>query len=253
MCFYIPKMAILFYVFLMLGSCTKQQERPPEPWISQPVSAWPDFALTNEISFADTTFKNLANAFLIDTGYDTLGVSCKHLFMVFENQLDLQFIDLGKDFRYWRLYPKNDPAKVVFTQRLINQNPNESIGEFNTLKVRDWIIFEVQKNLPDIYPLKIRYAPIKEGEIVYAVGWGCHQTDTVTPARVKLQCLMGLGNYYYVRSLKTDAQPQGRSGSPVIDQKGYLVGIVSGAEGNMGVIGSVGYLRKLFEDYGIKY
>jgi hypothetical protein len=62
-----------------------------------------------------------------------------------------------------------------------------------------------------------------------------------------------LGNYYFIQTLTKNIDPAGRSGSPVIDKNGYLVGLVSGAEGNLGVVGSVAYLRKLFDTYGIKY
>lgn len=49
----------------------------------------------------------------MNTGFDTIGVSCKHLFMVFENQFELNGIDLGDKFNYWNMYPKNDKEKVV--------------------------------------------------------------------------------------------------------------------------------------------
>lgn len=70
-------------LLLLAFGCKNATPLVKEPWIEKPVSEWPDFALTNEISFKDTTYKNLANSFLIDTGYDTLGISCKHIFMVF--------------------------------------------------------------------------------------------------------------------------------------------------------------------------
>jgi hypothetical protein len=43
------------------------------------------------------------------------------------------------------------------------------------------------------------------------------------------------------------------SGSPVIDKNGFLVGIVSGQEGNLGVMGGVKYLTLMFDKYGIEY
>jgi hypothetical protein len=39
----------------------------------------------------------------------------------------------------------------------------------------------------------------------------------------------------------------------VIDKNGYLVGIVSGAEGTLGVIGSVNYLKEMFDLYDVEY
>lgn len=239
-------------IVLILG-CNKESPILKETWIEKPQSQWPTFALTNEISFKDTTYKDFANSFLINTGYDTLGISTKHLFMVFENQLGLKNIDLGSNFNYWKLHPKNDKEKIVFTKLLINKDSKENIGQFNTLKVRDWILFEIDKQNVDVYPLKIRYTPVKSNEVVYAVGWGMKQKDNSKPVLIKLQCFKNLGDYYYIRTLTTDTYPQGRSGSPVIDKNGYLVGIVSGQEGNLGVIGSVNYLKKMFDTYDIEY
>jgi hypothetical protein len=244
---------ILTGIALLTLGCTHESPVKKEAWIEKPVSQWPSFALTNEICFEDTTFSDLANSFIVSTGFDTFGISCKHIFMVFENQPGLRTIDLGSSFKYWKLYPKNDKERFVYTKRLINKDPQEVIGQFNTLKVRDWILFEIDKQNLDLYPLKIRYTPIKKNETVYAVGWGMNQKDNRMPALTKLQCVDNLGAYYYMKTLSTDIQPQGRSGSPVIDTNGYLVGIVSGAEGNFAVIGSVNYLRNVFKKYGIKY
>ena len=240
-------------ILLLIVGCKNEIPVTKEPWIEKPLSLWPNFALTNEISFKDTTYSDFANSFLITTGIDTLGISCKHLFMVFENQLGLRTIDLGENFNYWKLYLKNDKNKGVLVERLINANTKENIGQFNTLKVRDWILFEIDKKHVDLYPLKIRFTPVSTNEIVYAVGWGIKQKDNSKPALIKLKCFKNMGDYYYTQTLTTNVQPNGRSGSPVIDKNGYLVGIVSGAEGNLGVIGSVNYLKKMFDKYNIKW
>jgi hypothetical protein len=249
----LKRIELLLGIVLLTLGCKHESPVTKEDWIEKPLSQWPSFALTNEISFQDTTYSDIANSFIVSTGYDTFGISCKHLFMVFENQLGLETIDLGSNFKYWKLYPKNDKGKYILTKSLINKDSQEIIGQFNTLKVRDWIFFEIEKQNLDLYPLKIRYTPIKTNEVVYAVGWGINQKDNSMPALIKLQCVDNFGDYYYTRTLTTDTQPQGRSGSPVIDSYGYLVGIVSGAEGNFGVIGSVSYLREVFYKYGVKF
>lgn len=132
-------------------------------------------------------------------------------------------------------------------------NSKEYIGQFNNLKVRDWILFEIDKQNSDLYALKIRYTPIKSNEIVYQVGWGMNQKDNSKPALIKLQCVKNIGNYYFMKTLNTDTKPHGRSGSPVIDKNGFLVGIISGTEASLCVIGSVNYLKAMFEKYNIKY
>ncbi len=247
------KNALILIISMLMIGCKNAPELIKESWIEKPVSSWPDFALTNEIRFSDTTYYDIANAFLVNTGFDTIGVSCKHLFMMFENDLGLKRIDLGDTFDYWNMYPKHHKEKIVSVKRLINKNLNEQIGQFNTLKVRDWILFELKEQNIELYPLKIRYTPVYNNENVYAVGWGMKQKDNRRPALIKLQCVRNLGDYFYVMPLKAESHSAGRSGSPVIDKNGYLVGIVSGQEGNLGVVGGIKYLTTMFDKYGIEY
>jgi len=245
----------IFSLFLIAFSvgCLKRPELKKEPWVVQPIQQWPLFALTNEIGFDDTTFTGLANSFLINTGRDTIGASCKHLFMVFRNHLPLKTIHLGEQFSYWKLYPKNNPGKSVQIKGLINESKKEPIGAFNTLKNRDWIIFDIEDTIDHLYPLKVRYSPLSKGEIIYGIGWGELQKGKKHPVKTKFQCFQSRGNYYYARLLSKNITPNGRSGSPVIDKNGYLVGITSGAEGKLAVIGSVQYLKGLFDRFGVEY
>ncbi|MCG9970526.1 serine protease [Christiangramia crocea] len=247
------KFRLILAIVIGLTGCKEKPPSKKEAWMDQPASEWPHFSLTNEISFADTTYTNLANSFLVNTGKDTLGVSCKHIFMVFQDQLGLQNIDLGSGFNYWKLYPKNYKEEFIYIKSLINSDSKEEIGDFNTLKVRDWLIFEIDEQNSKLYPLKIRYTPIRKNEIVYSVGWGMKQEDNSYPGLQKFKSIDNLGDYYYAANYKSDVLPYGRSGSPVIDENGYLVGIISGAEGNLTVIGSVQYLKKLFDQYKVRY
>ncbi|MBS3776549.1 MAG: trypsin-like serine protease [Bacteroidales bacterium] len=244
---------LMLFIALTVIGCKQGAEIKKEPWVDKPLNQWPSFALTNEIGFDDTTFTNLANAFLIDTGADTLGASCKHIFMVFRNHEGLRFISLGENFDHWKLYPKNNPERFVQIKMLINENKEEPVGQFNTLKNRDWIIFDLQGKPENLYPLKIRYTPLEKGEVVYALGWGALQEDNTHPVKTTFQCFRSLGNYYYAKSLTKNVKPDGRSGSPVIDKNGYLVGITSGAEGKLTVIGSIQYLKHLFDSHQVDY
>ncbi len=63
--------------------------------------------------------------------------------MIFENTHGIYSINLGKEFIYWNLYPKNRQDKFIRIKKLINADVYETIGKFNTLKSRDWIIFEL--------------------------------------------------------------------------------------------------------------
>lgn len=243
---------LLLLLSFMTIACRDQKKAfEREPWIDEPFSTWPDFALTNKIIFSDTTYSNLGNSFLINTGYDTLGATCKHLFLVFKNN-GINAVDLGENFRKWFIYPKGQTEKNIELGELINTDPNEKTGEFNTLKDRDWIIFNLKRVNPDIYPLKVRYEPLRKGEIIYAIGWAMQQV-TENPSVIKMKVFSDMGNYFYVQTLTGNVDPRGRSGSPVIDSNGLLVGLVSGAEGQLGVIGSTRYLMELLKKHHIEY
>lgn len=245
-------LALLSIGIMLMFGCRDVPQVIKESWTDKPVSSWPNFALTNEISFSDTTYYDIANSFLVSTGADTIGVSCKHMFFLFE-ELGLSSVDLGDSFESWQMYPKNQKERRVAVKRLINKNPQEPIGQYNTMKVRDWILFELEKKNNQLYPLKIRYTAVQKNENVYAVGWGWEQKDISKPSIRKLQCYKNLDDYFYAQTIKADIHPKGTSGSPVIDKNGYLVGIVSGQEGNMTVIGGVKYLTMMFDKYDIKY
>ncbi len=241
----------LIIVLLFFSSCSnKETPVVKEPWIEKSVSEWPELVMTNSVEFADTTYRNIANAFLINTGSDTLAVTCKHIFMVFRKETNNR-IDLYDNFQSWKIYPKGKVEKSLRLGSLINKNKNEETGEFNMLKIRDWIIFRLDEK-SDFTPLKIRTRPVSEGEIVYALGWAYKQ-NTEDPSLVKMQVYKNLGVYFYVNTLTQNVDPAGRSGSPVIDKNGYLVGIISGAEGNLGVIGGVPYLIQQLDKHNIEY
>ncbi|MCG6187070.1 S1 family peptidase [Maribellus maritimus] len=236
-------------LLLFISSCRKTKETIlKEAWIEKPVSEWPDLVMTNTVEFSDTTYRNIGNAFLVHTGSDTLAITCKHIFMIFRNETNNK-INLNDNFRSWSIYPKEEVEKSIQLGKLINQNSNEETGEFNTLKSRDWILFKLNKKT-EFTPLKIRTRPVSEGEIVYAVGWAYKQY-TQNPSLVKMKVYKNMGSYFYINTITENVDPAGRSGSPVIDKNGYLVGIVSGAEGKLGVIGGVSYLSRQLDEYKI--
>ncbi len=233
--------------FLLLTACSDSKEaEEKEEWAARPVSEWPDIVFTNDIMFRDTTYKAMANSFLLDTGNDTLGITCKHIFLVFNHE-ELPLIDLGDNFVEWKAYTKKDKNRHMIFGEMINKNRDEAVDDFNTLKSRDWLLFEVHDIPAGFTPLKIRQEPLQKNEIIYCVGWPYRQKEGV-PSLVKMQVFRNAGPYYYVNTLTENIDPGGRSGSLVIDANGYLVGIASGAEGNLGVIGNVNYLFEFIEN-----
>jgi len=245
------KIIFLIGLTVILGCRKKEPVAEKTEWIEKPVSEWPALVMTNAVGFADTTYRNIANAFLVDTGSDTLAVTCKHIFMVFREETN-NTVFLGDNFRNWEIYPKGQPGKSIRLGQLVNQNKNEATGVFNTLKSRDWLVFKIKDKNSGFTPLKIRQKPVSKGEIVFTVGWAFKQTSK-TPSLIKMQVYRNEGIYFYTQTLTQNVDPAGRSGSPVIDKNGYLVGIVSGAEGNLGVSGAVTYLLETFSKFEIPH
>lgn len=223
----------------------------PEPWVQGPVAGWPDFALTNDIVYTDTTYTGVANAFLVDTGADTVAVTVKHMFLALGLwRDDVTGIDPGPAFVAWRFRSSRDPSRAV-EGRLLNRDADEPIGDFGSLKDRDWLIFAIDSVPTGVYPLKVRWTPLERGEEVRAVGRSRAQRDDRDPAPRPLVVYQAAGTYYYVQPEGSGVDPVQTSGSPVIDEGGHLVGIVSGAVGRLGVVGGVAYLRRVLETHGI--
>lgn len=225
---------------------------PAEPWVDRPVAEWPDFALTNDIVFTDTTYTGVANAFLVDTGADTVAVTVKHMFMALERwRDDVTGIDPGPAFVTWRFRSSREPSRAV-EGRLLNRDPEEPIGDFAGLKDRDWLVFAIDSVPDGVYPLKVRWTPAERGASIRAVGRSLRRRDDRDPVPTPLGVYQSVGTYYYVQPRRA-TDPQHTSGSPVIDEAGHLVGIVSGAVGRLGVVSGVAYLRRVLEAQGVAY
>ncbi len=98
---------------------------------------------------------------------------------------------------------------------------------------KDRLVFTIRERSEKIQPLKVRSAPLRQGEPVHIIGW--RYTEKEFPQIVY--------DGVYVRSEKdavlitvkklfNNAIP-GVSGAPVIDGKGYLIGIMSRDNGKI--------------------
>jgi len=250
----VPAALLLPLLFLGAAACGGDDaggSAAPEPWVDRPVAEWPDFALTNDIVYTDTIYAGVANAFLVDTGTDTVAVTVKHMFLALDMwRDDVTGIDPGAGFVAWRFRSSRDPSLVV-EGHLLNGDPHEPIGDFGSLKDRDWLVFAIDSVPTGVYPLKIRWTPLEPGEVVRAVGRSLAQRDDRDPVPRPLVVYQAAGTYYYVQPRSPGGDAVQTSGSPVIDAGGYLVGIVSGAVGRLGVIGGVAYLRRVLDARGV--
>lgn len=176
-----------------------------------------------------------------------MGVTAKHIFMLFRQDRGLGAVALGDDFRHWSLRSSRDTGRVVHTRALINADATEPIGSFGGLKDRDWLVFELDGWAEGVHPLKLSPGPVAPGDTIYAVGRSRAERRDPDPTVRPLRVFRVFPTYYYVQPLDPSVDPGGASGSPVIDGDGHLVGLVSRAIGRLGVVAGVGYLRRVLE------
>jgi len=225
----------------LLSACGEKQPPEPagEPWAGLPPDQWPTILLTSHIRLGAMEFRDKANAFLIDVAGDTLAATCKHLFLAFENP-DIQSIHFSGKLDSWTLYPRGSRADSFAVARLLNADAGEKIVKQYVIN-RDWLVFSLREKSPRVHPLKPRFGRLEKGTRVYLVGWTEDDGQQVIA-----------GSLYESYDYKYLADFGGRdvgpfSGAPVLDADGRLVGIQSGAIGEMSWVNSTKYLKEVLE------
>ncbi len=112
---------------------------------------------------------------------------------------------------------------------------------------KDWLLFTVERASQEIQPLRFRTTPLRPGEPVYVLGWRYTEVD----------CPQIVYEGSYIRSEKgsvlitvekliNNTMP-GLSGAPVIDARGYVIGMMSRGSGPNQRLSSTDYPRGLIE------
>lgn len=224
--------------------------------IREPLDQWPPIALINKVwykdgsQYIDTSYKYAGTGFLVDTGKDTLAVTAKHVLWIANNR-KIQAVDLKDELDRWVMHPKGNPVDSVLIGELINRDTAEMLhGPESTITQRDWLVFSTRYVSSRIQALKPRFTPVQKGEPVW---WtGCPYRDSAAVV-FNAQVLEVEGNRI-VFSKPPDANVNGASGSPLIDQHGFLIGILCGAtrsrtSGESALYGlSTHYLGKVLKD-----
>lgn len=196
---------------------------PPEPWISKPPVSWPQIVLTNDASFSGHTPLQGASSFLIQTRKGrTFAATAKHLIGKFGGvKPTVSLTDFDSVLRTWKMFPRTVPQASVDIEAL-------AIDDGLDWQKRDWLVLKLKQGgdrLP-AQPLHVRPNPVAIGEKVYLIGCPYTERDckqnvyrgTVTARRLP-------DRFRY--DLDPPVELPGFSGAPIIDEKGYLVGVMT--------------------------
>jgi len=242
------KSALVFSVLLtIMPFCSCQDSTAGEygQWMSQPQDEWPQITMINQITYTDKHHPIAGCGFLLDTGDDTLAATAKHILIYFKSE-NMNSVSFGNTLELWKMFPKDNPDDTVILGKLINENTAEPLK--NIPPDRDWILFTVEYRSPDIQPLKFRTTPIHEGETVYIVGWRYSDKDCPQVIYEGNFVRDEQGSLLITTKDLADNTMPGLSGSPVIDSRGYLIGLMSQKAGKMERPSSIDYPRMILRE-----
>ncbi len=239
--------ALLLCFSAVLWQCQKEESTDYGRWMDKPQSEWPQITMINQIQYTDKSHPVAGCSFLLDTGDEILAATAKHILIFFKSET-MESVSFGETLKLWKMFPKNNPDDVVVVDKLINENPEEPLADIPS--ERDWLLFTIKERSPNIQPLKFRTGPMEEGEKVYIIGW--RYSDKNCPQVVYEGNFVRSekGSYLITTKELTDNTTPGLSGSPVIDSKGYLLGLMSQKAGEMERLSSLDYPKMLIEEKG---
>jgi hypothetical protein len=194
----------------------------PEGWMSKPPKDWPQIVLTNDAAFNGHTPLQGASSFLIRNGGDRiLAATARHLIGSaggVEPEVSLSQVDSA--LQSWKMFPRTMPEAFVQIEGLGVSGPMQSDC--------DWLILRL-KNPPaqlPAQPLRIRSEPVHVGEKIYLIGVPYTERQCKQNVYAGKVTERGLGDRFRYDLDPPVALP-GFSGAPIIDERGYLVGVMT--------------------------
>lgn len=218
--------------FIILFSCFPFYVfSQPEAWLCKPRDLWPQIAMINEVWYTNgeryvhPSFEYAATGFLIDTGTDTLAATVKHVLWVAKTR-SMNRVDVAGHLVRWIMHPKGNLRDSVVIDKLINRDTSEVLsGPRSTITQRDWLVFTTKYTSPNIQPLKPRYSPVKTGEKIRFFGCPYKSVNCITAESEAAEIQ---GNRI-IFEMPEGVELGGASGSPVVDENGFLIGILGGS------------------------
>jgi len=223
--------------------CSPSAEPPPalgpgESWAEKPSAEWPRAAMVNRIEYLNSVHPVAGCSFLLDMDGTVVAATAKHVLIYFKSEA-MDSVSFRGTLKNWSMYPKDAPSSVVIVGELLNEDPDEPIEHIPIES--DWLLFAVKEYPPDIQPLRLRDEPLREGESVSILGWRYtedHQPQIVYEGTV-VRVLQG--SVEITVPALIDNKVPGLSGAPVIDARGYVIGLMSRGSGKIQRLSSVDY------------
>lgn len=218
-------------VSLLLVSCSsprqenkneqQSQENKNESWKFENYIDSVQILLTNEYRL-DKSVSYGASSFLIKAKGDTLLCTVKHLLgEAMGISPEIKTNKFNSKFGYWKAYPRigkitNDTISV---SKLITENQNDI----------DIILLDCELGKDNaISTLTPRFSKATKDEKFEIIG--CEYSDTECYQRIYFATMDSYEGGQILLKSEVKFAPSGFSGAPIIDSKGLVIGILSGAK-----------------------
>lgn len=203
---------------ILVSSCAGQQA------ISK--KSFKEMTMVNKVEFFNPKFdqEKFACGFLLKYDNDTFAITAKHILQVIKSD-NMKTLTFENSIKSWSLYPLENKTRVVICDKLLNENKSEQLEAKSTYQ-DDWLVFSIRQNLSHITPLEIRTSPLVQGEKLYVVGW-TRKMENGSQRVYEFEYYKTIGNRILLKEIIVPEQFGGLSGSPLVDEQGMLVGIVS--------------------------
>lgn len=231
-------------VLTIMGVSGSPAEGGEKPWFEESPELWPRITLVNQITYTDKHHPIAGSSFLVAVDGDTLAVTAKHILIFFKSET-MKGVDFDGTLKKWIAFPKDRPDEIVEFDRLINRDVKESIQKVPS--ARDWLLFTVRERSPNIQVLEFRDTPLIPGETIYIIGWRYTEKDCPQIIHQGTYLESGEGTVLVSAETLADNTIPGLSGSPVVDARGRVVGLMSTKAGKNQRLASLDYPRRVLD------
>lgn len=209
---------ISLFALLIITACTGQEKVSDK--------TFEEITLVNKIDFFDSKLDQpkFSCGFLLQYNKEIYAVTAKHLLKIIKPD-KMKTLSFENNIKSWTLYPLENKSEIVICDKLLNENKSELLEAKSTYE-NDWLLFSIKENHSKIKPLEIRTTPLLTGEKLYVVGW-TRKMENGKQRVYEFEYYKTINNRILLKDIIVPEQFGGLSGSPVVDEKGMLVGIVS--------------------------
>lgn len=205
-------------ILIVFSSCDKPEKLSTK--------TFPPVSLINKVDFVepDKDWDNIACAFLLKYHEDTFAVTAKHILNVIKTD-SMKYLTIDGFIKDWSFRQLSKDDECVVAEKLLNQDLSEILSS-KTVFQNDWLVFSIKSNKSIVKPLEFRETPLKKGEKLYVVGW-TRKMKEGDQRIYEFEYYKTKGNHILLKEICVPKLFGGLSGSPVLDENGLLVGIVS--------------------------